>query len=164
MVADLVLNCLKQVLNRNTLSRNDDWVDTPTKQTDHRRTIGEIGESAVRRCVVSWNWHLVDHNVRWRDGELDVIAIDDRTLVFIEVKTLRAKAGSDRAAFSPFESIDRRKQAQLRKLAKRYLSDDIRRVRMDDGLRIEAFRFDAFAVIVGRDDQVLSIEHLEQAF
>lgn len=164
MVTELTENCLKSVLIRNTQTGNDVRVGAPAKQTDQRRTIGEVGEEAVRRCVVSWNWHLVDHNVRWRDGELDVIAIDDRTLVFIEVKTLRAKAGSDKAAFSPFESIDRRKQAQLRKLAKRYLSDDIRRVRMEDGLRIEAFRFDAFAVIIGRGDQVLSIEHLEQAF
>lgn len=135
-----------------------------TDQTDRRRTIGAIGEEAVRRCVVAWNWHLVDHNVRWRDGELDVIAIDDRTLVFIEVKTLRAKAGSAQPAFSPFESIDSRKRAQLRKLAKRYLSDDIRRLRLDEGLRIEAFRFDAFAVVVGAADEVVSIEHLEQAF
>lgn len=164
MVTDLSRNCSKRVLNRNTPLGNDADMGVKSHSTDHRRTIGAIGEEAVRRCVVAWNWHLVDHNVRWRDGELDVIAIDGRTLVFIEVKTLREKAGTGKAAFSPFESIDRRKQAQLRKLAKRYLSDDIRRLRMDEGLRIEAFRFDAFAVVVGAGDKVLSIEHLEQAF
>lgn len=126
--------------------------------------IGAIGEAAVREHVAELNWLLVDHNVRWRDGELDVIALDRRTLVFIEVKTLRARRSTGKPAFSPFESIGSRKQGQLRRLARRWLSDELRRRHRAAELRFESIRFDAFAVTVDSDDAVTSIEHLEDAF
>ncbi len=136
----------------------------PAVKRDPRHTIGAIGEAAVREHVAALKWLLVDYNVRWRDGELDVIALDRRTLVFIEVKTLRARHSTGRPAFSPFESIGLRKQGQLRRLARRWLSEDLRRQHRDAELRFESIRFDAFAVTVDRDDVVTSIEHLEDAF
>lgn len=137
---------------------------TTKKRRDPRHTIGAIGEAAVRDCVTAWSWYVVDHNVRWRDGELDIIAVDDRTLVFIEVKTLRAQRSTGRPSFSPFESIGHRKRAQIRKLAKRWLSDELRRQLHQGDRRFEEIRFDAFAVTVDAADNVTSIEHLEDAF
>ena len=134
------------------------------KRTDPRHAIGAIGEAAVRDCVTAWNWYVVDHNVRWRDGELDIIAVDDRTLVFIEVKTLRAKSSTGRPSFSPFESIGDRKRAQIRSLAKRWISDELRRQYHRGERRFEGFRFDAFAVTVDAADNVTTIEHIEDAF
>lgn len=136
----------------------------PPQSTDRRKTIGAIGEAAVRECIAAWNWYLVDYNVRWRDGELDIIAIERRTLVFIEVKTLRAHLKTGKPAFSPFESIDRRKQLQLRKLAKRWLSEELPRQSHKGDHRFEEIRFDAFAVTVDADENVTSIEHLDDAF
>lgn len=129
--------------------------------TDTRNAIGAAGERAVRESVAAAGWRIVDHNVRWREGELDLIAIDGRTLVFGEVKTLRARDGA--TPFSPFESIDPRKQAQIRMLARRWLVDDLRRVEGGSGTFAE-FRFDAFAVTVSPEGAILQIEHLPDAF
>jgi putative endonuclease len=131
---------------------------------DPRNAIGIAGELAVRQQVIAWNWHLIDHNVRWREGELDLIALDRRTLVFAEVKTLVARSPNGQANFSPFESITRRKQNQVRMLAKRWISDDLRKLRGDKDLRIDSIRFDAFAVTIMRDGTIKKIEHLEDAF
>lgn len=145
------------------VSGHDRSMDQAVKR-DPRHTIGAIGEAAVRERMTALNWLLVDYNVRWRDGELDAIALDQRTIVFVEVKTLRATRNSGKPAFSPFESIGPRKQGQLRKLARRWLSEDLRRQHRDADLRFESIRFDAFAVTVNADDKVTSIEHLEDAF
>ena len=107
---------------------------------------------------------MIDHNVRWREGELDLIAIDGSTLVIAEVKTLVARGPSGRSAFSPFESIDRRKQNQIRMLARRWLVDEVRRKQDSRDLRFNELRFDAFAVTLSKRREVLSIEHLEDAF
>lgn len=131
---------------------------------DPRNSIGAAGELAVRQQVIAWNWHLVDHNVRWREGELDLIALDRRTLVFAEVKTLIARHPDGQAGFSPFESITQRKQNQVRMLARRWLVDELRRLKRERELRFEAIRFDAFAVTMLRDGTVKKIEHLEDAF
>jgi putative endonuclease len=137
---------------------------TPATQPDQRPSIGLAGELAVRQFVIKRNWHLIDHNVRWREGELDLIALDGRTVVFAEVKTLVARGANGQTGFSPFESIGRRKQNQIRMLARRWLTDDLRRYRAERELSFNDFRFDAFAVTLARDKRVLSIEHLEDAF
>lgn len=137
---------------------------TPATHPDQRPSVGLAGELAVRQYVIKLNWHVIDHNVRWREGELDLIALDGRTIVFAEVKTLVARGADGQTSFSPFESIGRRKQNQIRMLARRWLTDDLRRYRSEKELSINDFRFDAFAVTLGRDKQVRSIEHLEDAF
>jgi putative endonuclease len=132
--------------------------------TDARPAVGAAGELAVRELVTRRNWRIVDHNVRWREGELDLIAIDGNTLVVAEVKTLVARGPGGRSAFSPFESIDRRKQNQIRMLTRRWLVDEVRRKQLSGDLSFTNFRFDAFAVTLSRAHEVLSIEHLEDAF
>jgi putative endonuclease len=131
---------------------------------DSRPNTGIAGELAAREFVVKRGWILVDHNVRWREGELDLIAIDGRTLVIGEVKTLVARGRHPKTAFSPFESIDRRKQNQIRMLARRWLSDELRRARIERDVRFDSLRFDAFAVTLAESGDVLEIEHLEDAF
>jgi putative endonuclease len=137
---------------------------TRTGTTDERPAVGQAGEIAVREFVTKRNWHVLDHNVRWREGELDLIALDGSALVFAEVKTLVARGAGGMPPFSPFESIDRRKQNQIRSLARRWIVDEVPRVREIPNAHFNAFRFDAFAVTLSRQHEVLSIEHLEDAF
>ncbi|MBI2691881.1 MAG: YraN family protein [Solirubrobacterales bacterium] len=131
---------------------------------DQRPAVGRVGELAVREYVTRRGWQIVDHNVRWREGELDLLAIDGNTLVIAEVKTLVARGQGGKIGYSPFESIDRRKQNQIRMLARRWLVDDVRRRSDPRNLTFTNFRFDAFAVTVSRSHDVLSLEHLEDAF
>ncbi len=107
---------------------------------------------------------MLAYNVRWRDGELDLVALDGRTLVFAEVKTLIARGAGCKPPFSPFESITRKKQLRIRALAKRWIIDELQRQRRERQLSITSIRFDAFAVIAERDQTIRSIEHLEDAF
>lgn len=137
---------------------------SPSAKPDQRPTVGRVGELAVREYVTRRGWQIVDHNVRWREGELDLLAIDGNTLVIAEVKTLVARGQNDTTSYSPFESIDHRKQSQIRLLARRWLVDEVRRKQDTRNLTFTNFRFDAFAVTLARSHEVLSIEHLEDAF
>lgn len=59
---------------------------------------------------------IVARNWRWRGGEVDIIAKDGETLVFVEVK------GRARPDFSPpEEAVDPRKRAHLWRSAQAYL-------------------------------------------
>ncbi len=57
-------------------------------------------------------------NWRCRDGELDLVASDQRTLVFCEVKTRRSSAFG-----TPAEAVTRTKQQRIRRLAARWLAE-----------------------------------------
>ena len=50
---------------------------------------GAWGENAAAEWLVSRGWHILGRNYRTRFGELDIIAENERFLVFFEVKTRR---------------------------------------------------------------------------
>src|SRR5690606_6073602 len=91
---------------------------------------------------------IIDRNWRTRAGELDIVAQDADTIVFVEVKT-RAGLGYGH----PFEAITELKVARLRRLAMEW-RDAHPTLRRRGGVRI-----DAIAVIAPRDAEP-RIEHL----
>ncbi|MEW6325511.1 MAG: YraN family protein [Nitrospirota bacterium] len=83
---------------------------------------GQHSEAAAADCLRAAGYRIVARNYRHRLGEIDLIAYDGATLVFVEVKARR----SDRFG-APGESITRRKRDQLTKVALAYLARAHRR-------------------------------------
>ena len=119
-----------------------------------RIELGQLGEQIAADHLVNRGCRIVERNYRTRWGELDIIASDGRTLVFCEVKTRVApRAGRD-----PLESLHRRKQIQVRRLAGRWLAE------CRDRPRAANLRFDAIGITLAPDGRLLRLDHLEAAF
>ncbi len=116
-----------------------------------RRLLGTAGEAAALRLLRRRGYRIVERNFRCRLGEIDLIAEDRVTIVFVEVK---ARVATEFGA--PFEAISPRKQRRLAQLATWYLA---RRRWLD-----RPCRFDAVSVMVGADGGVEGIELLRDAF
>lgn len=124
--------------------------------TDRRQHLGKRGEDLVVDRLSGVGWKIVERNARTRHGELDIIALDGRTLVFVEVK-----AGRTDSAFGPERpilSVDFRKQRRIRRLATAWMAE--RR----DLPRYEEIRFDAIGVTYNRAGRVTEYEHIAAAF
>jgi putative endonuclease len=125
--------------------------------TETRLRLGRAAEDLVAARLTAAHWEIVERNARTRFGELDIVALDGRTLVFVEVK-----AGREDAAFGPERpilSIGPRKQRQVRRLATAWMAERRR------GLpRYEEIRFDAVGVSFGRLGLLADFEHIEGAF
>jgi len=130
-------------------------MSTPTA-SDPRRRLGDLGERLARDHLRRAGYDVVDTNFRSRQGELDIVAADATTLVFCEVKT-RVTGGSAGPA-SPLEAIGPEKQRRLRRLAAEWLTRS-GRVRGAPDLR-----FDAIGVVVNPRGELLSLDHIENAF
>lgn len=80
-----------------------------------RRIYGDQGEEAAIRFLVREGYHLLERN--WRVGhlEVDIIAEQFGTLVFVEVKTR-----SDEHWQTAAESVDHKKQGNILKAARAY--------------------------------------------
>jgi putative endonuclease len=106
---------------------------------------------------------VIARNFRTRFGELDLIARDERYLVFCEVKTriVRAEGRPTRAGnpLGPFASIGSRKQRQVRAIAREWLAQGLL-----EGARPPEIRFDAIGISFDARGRLLSLEHLEAAF
>lgn len=121
------------------------WPQTPA--------LGGQGESAAARYLESRGYQILMTNFRLQGksaGEIDLIARDDQTIVFIEVKTRRSDE-----ILRPEAQVNRRKQHQISRLARTYLT------------RYQGpwpkYRFDIVA-IVWKEGSDPEIEHQIAAF
>lgn len=94
---------------------------------------GAGAEALVAARLEAMGWKVLARNWRCRYGELDLVAQDGATLVFVEVK-----ARSSRGAGTPEEAVDAAKQARLSRSAGEYLAAH--------GLLERTCRFDVVAV------------------
>jgi len=119
-----------------------------------RQRLGRRAEDFVARRLASAGWELVERNARTRTGEIDLIALDGTTLVFVEVKA--GRAGSPTGPVSPAHAVGPHKQAKIRLLAREWLGSG----RCPSG--VAGYRFDVVGVLVGPDG--VEIDHIRNAF
>ncbi|WP_139492900.1 YraN family protein [Brevibacillus dissolubilis] len=119
--------------------------------TYSRIALGQQGEELAAAFITDLGYRIVGRNVRFREGELDLVALDGQTLVFIEVRTR-----SSTQFGTPLESITRRKQQKLRQLALLFLAEH------DGGAYL--FRFDVISVQYKGEYTSPEIIHLLYAF
>jgi putative endonuclease len=118
---------------------------------DRRRETGRIGEALAARYLENKGYNILETNWRNRYGELDLIAERAGELVIVEVRTTRGRQYG-----YGFQSIGRRKQQQVRKLALAYLQS--RQPQM------ASFRIDVISVLLSPSGVLLRFDHLEGAF
>jgi len=108
--------------------------------TRERQTLGKTGEDLAAAALERRGYAILARRYRTRHGEIDIVAQDADTLVFVEVKArMRGECGS--AA----EAVTRHKQRRLGSMAADYLA------RHD--LSDVACRFDVVAI----DGEVLTV-------
>jgi putative endonuclease len=124
--------------------------------TETRLRIGRAAEDFVAGKLAAAGWEIVERNARTRYGELDIVALDGRTLVFVEVK-----AGRESSIFGPERpvlGVGPRKQLKIRRLAATWMME--RR----DAPRYDEIRFDAVGVTFTRTGNVTDTEYIKAAF
>lgn len=120
---------------------------------DLRHRLGAAGEQFAADHLRRLGFRIEARNVRTRFGEIDIIAVDTRTLVFCEVKTRRASRHAD-----PFSGFREDQQQRVRKMAVTWLSE------ARPSLRRQDLRFDAIGVLIDGRGILVALEHLEACF
>jgi putative endonuclease len=120
--------------------------------TSPRHDLGRLGERLAAEHFERLGYKLIARNHRTRFGELDLVAADEETLVFCEVKTRRAGSGA------PWEALDDRKRKQVRSMGAAWLAET------HDRPRTAELRFDAVGVLIDANGALVELVHLEGAF
>ena len=82
------------------------------------KKLGPYGERLAAEMLDREGYEILERNLSTHYGELDIIALDGKVLVFIEVKTRQTEE-----AGSPFEAVTPRKQRQIARSALCYATE-----------------------------------------
>ena len=118
--------------------------------TEARRTLGRTAEDTAAAFLARAGLRVVERNVRFREGEIDVVARADEVWVFVEVKCRQA-----RWADGPGAAVSWQKRRRLTRLAEHYLKWR--------GLGDVRCRFDVVEVTIDDAGQT-HVRHLTAAF
>ena len=114
-----------------------------------RVAFGKIGEDLACEELVRRGYEILARRYRRRSGEIDIVARDGRTLVFVEVKSRDGRAFGDAA-----EAVTARKQRTIASLALDYIA----RHRLHEC----PCRFDVVSVVLA--DGTPTVEVVQNAF
>lgn len=115
---------------------------------DDRKETGDRCEEAAARYLERLGWKILARNVRWRVGELDIVADDGTQLVFVEVRSRRRQVVS-----RPEDTVRSLKQSRLERAARMYMARHCRGA--------VSARFD----VIGVDGWTLRVtNHIRAAF
>ena len=101
---------------------------------------GRKGERIACRFLLRRGFDILARRYRKGRGELDIIAFEDETLVFIEVKTRSSARYGE-----PWEFVDERKRLVIRRTADSFIAEH--------NLGCYTYRFDIVAVLLSRDSK-----------
>ena len=112
-------------------------------------TLGSEGEELAVKFLKKRDYTIIARNYKTIIGEVDIIAKDGDTIVFVEVKT----RANDTFGY-PFEAVNRNKRKKLKNLALLYLKKQRQEF---------AVRFDVISISCIHNGKK-SIEHIIDAF
>ena len=117
--------------------------------TKARLSLGKKGEDIALSHLKRMGYKIITRNYKSKFGEVDIIAKDRDTLVFVEVKTRETEKFG-----GPKMAVTERKRRQLSKVASEYLKRN--------GLSDVKARFDVVAIKLGQGRN--NIEVVKDAF
>jgi putative endonuclease len=111
-------------------------------------TLGDRGEELARLHLAKKGYRILELKWRYKHKEIDIIALNDNKIIFIEVKTRSSDYWGN-----PEEFVTKQKQRFLVEAAEKYI--------FEKDYDMES-RFDIIAVVFDYDGP--QIEHIEEAF
>lgn len=116
-----------------------------------RDELGRRGEDEAANYLRGLGYRIVGRRERVLRGDIDIVALDGRTVVFVEVRSR-----SDTSHGHPAETVGFAKQRRIAVLANAY----IRKHRLHDA----SVRIDVLAVTFTADGDPPVVEHYQNAF
>lgn len=107
--------------------------------------LGELGEEKAADMLAGKGYKILERNNQNKYGEIDIVALKDDELVFVEV---RSKTGTNFGL--PEETVKHRKKKKLIRNAKRYIS-----YKSID----KPYRIDVIGVVFNKSKKVERIKH-----
>ena len=115
--------------------------------TKHNQKVGQWGEETAAAYLIQRGYEIVARNARTPHGEIDVVAKQGDSMIFVEVKTLTSSRN-----FFPEQNVTARKRSHMLACAEHYAAEN----------SIDHWQIDVIAV-EGKQGQEPEVTHFENA-
>lgn len=115
------------------------------------KRLGDLGEDCAVEFLAARGYRILARQFRCKFGEVDIVALDKSTVVFVEVRSR-----SDEEHGLPYETINGPKRLRIRKAATAF--------QLRYGLLDRDSRFDCVSVLFDDDENLRDIELIKDAF
>lgn len=117
----------------------------------HRKALGLEGETQAVKILKKWGYQILQRNYRSSHGEIDIVAYDSSTIVFLEVKACKS------TRYGPPElRITNEKRRHLFDAAQQYIREK--------GLSGQSFRFDVVTIQFDEEGRVSDSKIIQNVF
>ncbi len=118
------------------------------------RHLGSDGEDLAATELAKRGYRILARNLRYRVGEIDILAEESGLLVAVEVKTrtVHTRASGARPFRNPSDSVNARRLRRLENALEQYCAES--------GRKLPPMRIDVVEVLVSRKGTVLEIHIL----
>ncbi|MDR1959205.1 MAG: YraN family protein [Planctomycetaceae bacterium] len=144
MLSDFFRNWIQKHFPVRKKSRNGH-----SKKRHQKDILGAAGEEQAVRFLKSQGYTILDRNVAYDDGELDIVAKQGERVVFVEVKTRRPHP-----TLHPSLAVNGKKQRKIKLLAARYL----KKIASTPDIRFDV------VTVIWPENQSPALEHFMDAF
>jgi len=114
----------------------------------NKSKIGKLGEKLAIEFLQKQGVNIIEKNYFTKFGEIDLIGIENKTIIFVEVK-LRF----NNSFGAPYEAVDSKKWVRLQNAAQLYL--------IDHNINDFDCRFDIVSILYSKDKKKFNIEWLK---
>ncbi len=125
-----------------------------------KKETGRRGETSAAAFLMGKGYKIVERNARVGHLETDIIAKNDRNIIFVEVKTRREYPDTYHRFGRPSAAVDRRKQTKLIAAAEEYMRRNREAV---SGLIPRLDVVEVYLSPKTEDYKVIKILHMENA-
>jgi putative endonuclease len=115
--------------------------------------LGHQGEQLAAHHLKKHDYVIITMNFRTALGEIDLIALKENTLIFLEVKTREKELSFGR----PANAVTTEKQKRIRRIAEVF-------IKMRPAIKWKTCRFDVVEVITDTNGKLVEINHIKSAF
>jgi len=117
----------------------------------YQQRIGRSGEQKAVEYLSEMGYQLLEHNYSSLYGEIDIIALDQDMVVFVEVKTRTSNTFG-----TPEDSVTATKIEKLQNTALMWL--------LDHPEAPEDWRIDVISVLIDQENNLLDMQHFIDAY
>jgi putative endonuclease len=132
-------------------------------RTKEKKNTGKIGEDIAAKFLIRKGYKILERNWRMKGGEIDIVAKDRDTMVFVEVKSRSStEYGTGEEAITPHKKekiINAAKACLQYKPARPYVPS-----KQAGGGEDQPCRFDVISILFDKRRRVKEINHIENAF